>query len=732
MKNFLGGRKASAEKQKPHERFLKRQPQEKKEFEIADELQTDVEELGLAESEYELDVKFYRTFYFDLASMDDVSLEMHWKDFGKSEGRYSSLKEFCKRNSFDFKLFSDFSSKFYIDYYPDVSKLCLSDAELAYKHYAEYGISEQRTPSSNAYIKSNNLSDFIIRSGLQLEDVVEHNNKKGLFVDYDNLIQMLKMEQPSKINLSDDEKADAEFYVKLGKHYEMSGDEEKARNAYLISCMFCKRGDALELIGNYYYRRKNYLTSIHYYEAGLRYGSKGRWIYENLANSYFEKDMYQKAFETLISGKSEFQEVVLFDELLDEKIKFFWQRRQVVHDAYSLMQDRESLLRIIGDDIQTIHEAYKSMYRSYGEPFPKVVNNKKRVLIVGDFFLTQCVRYRINQKLEQLELAGYECDTVDWINVNSEFSKFSFYDFIIFYRTPAVPEIVKAMTYCNHLGKVTVYEIDDMVFDIEYPIDIQSYGGYVSLGQYKDLTKGMALFNNAIKYADFGIASTTVIQKRLEKYVAKGKCYIHRNGLDSKNYGIGNEIKRDKKFIDIFYGSGTKAHNSDFIEEILPAMDEILSEYPSVRLVIAGYLNLPDAIIEKYKERIKFLPFVNSVEAYWGYLRQADINLAVLSPDIINDGKSELKWFEAGYFGIPSVVSSTQNYKDVVKHGIDGLIASSHTEWFQSLKLLIESKDVRLKMGQAAKERANTDYSLESLSQNLDEIINDALVRIDE
>ena len=678
----------------------------------------------------DLDKEFYGKVYYDLAKMDDTALEKHWRLHGRSEKRFPSLKRLAQSLGVDVSYFDEFCPDFYLDYYSDVVSLCEGSSIPAYKHYVDAGKAEGRLASFATFLRNNHLDHFIARKDLNPASVFSFNKKKGVHLSYKNLMDMLQMEQPTKIALSEENEIDADFYIQLGKHYETSGQEEKARSAYLISCMLSKNGQALELIGNYYYRRKNFLTSIQYYKAALNNGASGRWIFEHLSECYFQKEDYASAFDVLVQGKAHFQEVLLFDELIDMKVKQFWQRRQTIHDAYALMQDRESLLRVVGEDVNTINGVYTSMYRTYGEPLAKVKQNKKRILIVGDFFLPQCIRYRIDQKIEQLESAGYECDTIDWIKVSEDHSKFAFYDFVIFYRTPAVPEIVKAMTYCNYMGKVVVYEIDDMVFDREYPIDIESYGGYVSLDQYKDLTKGMALFNSAMKLADFGLASTLPLQEKISRFVPSGICYVHRNGFDSKNYSQTEDKRPQKGKVDLFYGSGTKAHNSDFIEEALPAIVRLLDEYPDLRLVVAGYLNLPEAINKKYASQIRFLPFVSSVEAYWSYLKQADINIAVLSSDIINDGKSELKWFEAGYFSIPSVVSSTKNYRDVIDNGNDGIIADTPDAWYKGLKELIDSTDRRLEMGRVVKERVMQEYSIDKLASTLDASINDMLEKV--
>ena len=87
--------------------------------------------------------------------------------------------------------------------------------------------------------------------------------------------------------------------------------------------------------------------------------------------------------------------------------------------------------------------------------------------------------------------------------------------------------------------------------------------------------------------------------------------------------------KENKNTIDLFYGSGTLAHNEDFIDLVLPAVIKLMHEYKDIRLIIVGHLTLPKSFMSKFKERVVKLPKVN-IKAYYSYLKQVDINIAVL------------------------------------------------------------------------------------------------------
>ncbi|WP_413701737.1 glycosyltransferase [Psychromonas sp. KJ10-10] len=230
------------------------------------------------------------------------------------------------------------------------------------------------------------------------------------------------------------------------------------------------------------------------------------------------------------------------------------------------------------------------------------------------------------------------------------------------------------------------------------------------------------------KQCRFGISSTQLLCDKLQNLVMDKTCLLHRNGLDKLNV-IRSEDKSHKKTVDIFYGSGTQAHNSDFIDQALPALTRILDKHKNSRLIIAGYLQLPKAFTSRYKTQLKQVPPIKNVKAYWAFLAQADISLAVLDDDEINGCKSELKWFEVACFSIPSVVSTTANYRDVLVDGEDAFIASNEQEWFDALNRLIIDPQLREKIASKALTKVQNEYSVEYLGENLVAQIDSLLVK---
>jgi glycosyltransferase involved in cell wall biosynthesis len=64
--------------------------------------------------------------------------------------------------------------------------------------------------------------------------------------------------------------------------------------------------------------------------------------------------------------------------------------------------------------------------------------------------------------------------------------------------------------------------------------------------------------------------------------------------------------------------------------------------------------------------------------------------------------------------GIPTVATPLGSNPEVIEHGVSGFLADSESEWVEYLKLLINDRELRLRMSHAAAKAANEKYSLAS------------------
>lgn len=702
-----------------------------------------------------LDFSYYRKRYPDLQQFTDTQLQKHWNAYGYREGRFASAAHAASQAAKDSASALNraaasrasgattppeklVDSEFYLTLYPDLPAHGIATQAQADAHYRRYGEAEGRAASMEAWAKQHKLPLELIPENFSLKKVIRRNARRGIELEPRDILDTFLGHCAAPVALADSSTRTLACYMKLGRYYLAGGKRDKGRALLKAGLSFASSAEALELLGNAYLDDDDAASALNYYQTAQNYPNPPKWIYYNLARCFARAHRYSDAMRAIANG---FAVRPGFSQQLEELDRLAEQWWSYVQAGITAAQDagveRSELVEQVRCFAVTLYRVYlmacqpaaarehqltETWEDGVGTALPSLPQlgsiNGNRILIVGDFYLPQCKHYRIDQKVEQLRVVGKEVTAIDWTELEQHPNTLAFHDVVIFYRVPAVPKVIKAIAQVNASGKLSLYEIDDLVFESEYPLPIESYGGYVSLDGYQALERGMALFNAAARLCRHGIASTEPLREKLAPLVQEGRCWLHRNGLDHLNE-FRRVDKSHKKTIDIFYGSGTKAHNSDFVELALPAIERVLEEVPEARLVVVGYLKLPEVFRTRFADQFAQMPVVKSLQGYWSLLEQADINIAVLQDDTINACKSELKWFEAACFGIPSVVSSTANYRDVIKDGTDAFLATSVTEWYDALKQLANDTGLRRRVGQAAMQRVRDAYSLEALGTQL-------------
>lgn len=624
-----------------------------------------------------------------------------------------------------------FDERFYQEFYPDLEAAGVRGLKAQMQHYISYGMREGRLCSVQAWLQQEGLSPVLLGVDPDMAEIVTRTTQYGRPITWRETLETLKGMGGGRAWFAPNARENAEIYfaaamaLKTSEKAGISPEQRQQRSLNLlkIAASFDPNAPAiLTELGHHHIAQGQNRIAAGFFEAALvnNPSDSGHEIVPHLIwmwRSLHEIDKAYELFERYLPMLRFNAEVMQqLDDFCDEI------RRDVEERSYFLITaDRRREL------VEWTQVAVERQYRLYtlamgGDKMPAKLGrvDPSRVLIVGDFFLPQCKRYRIDQKIEQLQAAGMVVKAVDWTKVGEHVTDLSFFDVVIFYRVPAVREVIKAIAQVNLSGRLSIYEIDDLLFDPIYPPSIDTYGSAVSLDQYAGLMRGMSLMRAAAKLCRVGMASTVPLQEWLAPVVRSGQCLLHRNGLDSANAVTPSRAKQvDPDRINIFYGSGTKAHNSDFIELALPALEKILAREPRARLIVAGYLELPKSFTETFADQLVRLPLTRDVAVYYGYLALADINLATLLSEPITDCKSELKWFEAAWYGVPSVVSDTRNYLDVVKGGEDGLIAKTPQDWERCIGALIEDEDLRRHMGEAARARVLSEYSVQALGEEL-------------
>lgn len=355
-----------------------------------------------------------------------------------------------------------------------------------------------------------------------------------------------------------------------------------------------------------------------------------------------------------------------------------------------------------------------------------------RVVMLANYDLAACRRYRVEQKREIFSALGRGFEVFGLGEVDAFMSSLPGAAAAFVFRLPAWPSVVRAVLTARSLGVPTYYDIDDLLFDAaEFPDSFESYAGLITSTHYQDFMFGVPMVAAAMGLCDYGIASTGPLAAAMRPRVRMGEVFLLPNGLDRCNTPWLSRpparVRRDGDVV-IACTSGTPAHSSEFGELAGPALLHILETRPQARLLLIGYVVL-DAAFDVHADRITRFGHVDGAAAFWSLLAEADINLAVLRPTAATDAKSEIKWLEAAALGIPSVVSDTALYKEVLEHDVDALIASTPDDWRDALSRLVDDAALRARIGGRARDKATRLYTVEANARRLDALLAPALTR---
>lgn len=244
-----------------------------------------------------------------------------------------------------------------------------------------------------------------------------------------------------------------------------------------------------------------------------------------------------------------------------------------------------------------------------------------------------------------------------------------------------------------------IIDIDDDMFSI-HPHN------YAYRYHYPGSPKNEAL-KQLIKGADGLIVSTEPLRASMSQF--NKNIVVLPNAVDTSIWGR-NKKHRGRLRI----GWILSANHEQDIPVLMPAIKQILKKY-DVEFYHIGWDSSYFDILPKKSH--KFIAGTNGYKEYPKFLAKLglDISIAPLIDDKFNRGKSNIKWLEASMLEIPTVASDVYPYKHSIKDGKTGFLAGNTKQWVNSLSKLIESKELRRKIGKEAKKEAIKEYNIDNL-----------------
>jgi tetratricopeptide (TPR) repeat protein/glycosyltransferase involved in cell wall biosynthesis len=347
---------------------------------------------------------------------------------------------------------------------------------------------------------------------------------------------------------------------------------------------------------------------------------------------------------------------------------------------------------------------------------------RRRLIIFGETTIGQCTLYRIIEKARMFErYSDWMVGCYNWQHPRETIQALQFANLLIIYRVPETPETRVVVGEARRLGVPVIYEIDDLVFDVSAYRNVLLATGKTSFGIHtrESLLRGARRYRDLLLHCDCAIGSTDKIVQSLKR-ISGRPAYRVQNALTTDQL----EIKLlpplfPKEHVRIFFGSGTSTHDEDF-REIEEPLLFVIENNPGTKLDIIGSLHPSQRFMSRARllsGRINFMPIMD-YEAYIQFISQADIAIAPLEANSLNDAKSNIKFLEAALLKIPIIASDRQAFTSIIQNGVNGFCVATAAEWQEALSILVTQPETRRRLGLAAYVSALQHYHPKQIFEN--------------
>jgi GT2 family glycosyltransferase len=314
------------------------------------------------------------------------------------------------------------------------------------------------------------------------------------------------------------------------------------------------------------------------------------------------------------------------------------------------------------------------------------------------------MRYRCDHLAEELEILGATArvSRLDEASLGREGLDSS--AVFVLHRVPARGGVEWFLNAARERNKLVIFDTDDLLFEpraganVLDLLELPDVERQVLADRIEAHTRAMAMCD-AVFVPTEPLAE---LARELNPHI-----YVIPNAASKEMVRLADEALDERvddgdaqKGVTIAYFSGSPTHDRDFLQSA-DAVLWALDQDASCRLLVVGNLSL-EARFDRFQDRITRVP-IQPWRRLPRLLRTVDINLAPLEPDNpFTESKSCLKYIEAGLVGVPTISSARSDFRRAIEHGENGLLADSPEEWRDALGQLLDSRQLRTRLGRAA------------------------------
>ena len=245
-------------------------------------------------------------------------------------------------------------------------------------------------------------------------------------------------------------------------------------------------------------------------------------------------------------------------------------------------------------------------------------------------------------------------------------------------------------------GRAMVYEIDD---------DLLSPQPW--LGFYNRIQGDMDLIERFARQADLVTVSTPALARRLGQY--SSAVGVIRNAIVPEWYETAGEDADPRPLSFLYYGEGARIRDYAICRD---AVDGVAQATGGRRIWLGSDNEDVRAAVDEAH------PYDRDLRGFIRRLVETRpaIGLAPVSQDGYSRCHSELHWLEYSMAGAATVASRMMGFGpyDMIRDGVDGLLARNKAEWRDKLRRLAASPQMRADLAGRARERVLAEYDVKT------------------
>jgi glycosyltransferase involved in cell wall biosynthesis len=343
---------------------------------------------------------------------------------------------------------------------------------------------------------------------------------------------------------------------------------------------------------------------------------------------------------------------------------------------------------------------------SYSDPWKSTFYQRRRALVQRDRHVayiyehtdTSSFRYRVFNMVEALNEAPDLDISASWFTCDDIARDISFIDradAVVICRTRYDEGVARVIARARARGVRVLFDVDDLVFNPDYVHLVTDTLG-VNLrgaGDWDFWFAYIARLGATLRGCDAAIVTNSFLAERVVEYVPSLPTRIVPNFLNRLQTDVSRTLvarkraagyRRDGR-VNLGYFSGTPTHNRDLLVAS-PALAALFERFPTLRLRIVGFIDL-NGYLEPYRSRIEICP----LQDYLNLQRltaEVELSIVPLQHNTFTNCKSELKYFEAGVVGVPTMASPIYTFTGAITDGANGFIAGSD-QWQEKIAAFV-------------------------------------------